>query len=42
MDQLQIIQNRIYEFRGQKVMLDCDLAEMEFRQKCLIRLSNEI
>ena len=28
MDQLQIIQNRIYEFRGQKVMLDCDLAEM--------------
>ena len=28
MDQLQIIQNRIYEFRGQKVMLDHDLAEM--------------
>ena len=28
MDQLQIIQNRIYEFRGQKVMLYCDLAEM--------------
>lgn len=28
MDQLQIIQNRIYEFRGQKVMLDRDLAEM--------------
>ena len=26
MDQLQIIQNRIYEFRGQKVMLDRDLA----------------
>ncbi len=41
MDQLQIIQNRIYEFRGQKVMLDRDLAD-EFRQKCLIRLSNEI
>ena len=28
MDQLQLIQNRIYEFRGQKVMLDHDLAEM--------------
>ena len=28
MDQLHIIQNRIYEFRGQKVMLDRDLAEM--------------
>ena len=28
MDQLQIIQNRIYEFRGQKVMFDRDLAEM--------------
>ena len=28
MDQLQIIQNRIYEFRGQKVMLVRDLAEM--------------
>ena len=28
MDQLQIIQNRIYEFIGQKVMLDRDLAEM--------------
>lgn len=25
---MQIIQNRIYEFRGQKVMLDRDLAEM--------------
>lgn len=28
MEQLRIIQNRIYEFRGQKVMLDRDLAEM--------------
>ena len=28
MEQLQIIQNKIYEFRGQKVMLDRDLAEM--------------
>ncbi|MCM1451315.1 MAG: ORF6N domain-containing protein [Clostridium sp.] len=28
MDELQIIQNKIYELRGQKVMLDFDLAEM--------------
>lgn len=28
MEQLSIIQNKIYEFRGQKVMLDRDLAEM--------------
>jgi hypothetical protein len=26
--QLQVIQNRIYEVRGQKVMLDFDLAEL--------------
>ena len=26
--ELQIIQNKIYEIRGQKVMLDFDLAEM--------------
>ena len=26
--ELQIIQNRIYEIRGRKVMLDFDLAEM--------------
>ena len=26
--ELQVIQNRIYEIRGQKVMLDFDLAEM--------------
>ncbi|MCC6289914.1 MAG: ORF6N domain-containing protein [Chitinophagaceae bacterium] len=26
--QLQIIQNKIYEIRGQKVMLDFDLAEL--------------
>jgi hypothetical protein len=25
---LQIIQNKIYEIRGQRVMLDFDLAEM--------------
>lgn len=28
MEQLQVIQDKIYEIRGQKVMLDCDLAEM--------------
>lgn len=28
MDQLQLIQSKIYEVRGQKVMLDFDLAEM--------------
>ena len=26
--ELQIIQNKIYEIRGQKVMLDFDLAEL--------------
>ena len=26
--QLTVIQSKIYEFRGQKVMLDFDLAEM--------------
>ena len=28
MDELLIIQNKIYEIRGQMVMLDFDLAEM--------------
>lgn len=28
MEELQVIQNKIYEIRGQKVMLDYDLAEM--------------
>ncbi len=28
MDQIQLIQSKIYEIRGQKVMLDRDLAEM--------------
>ncbi len=28
MNELQIIQSKIYEIRGQKVMLDRDLAEM--------------
>lgn len=34
MQQLQMIQNKIYEIRGQKVMLDRDLAEiMEYKLK---------
>ena len=28
MEELQVIQNKIYEIRGTKVMLDRDLAEM--------------
>lgn len=28
MDQIELIQSKIYEIRGQKVMLDFDLAEM--------------
>ena len=28
MDDIAIIENKIYEIRGQKVMLDFDLAEM--------------
>lgn len=28
MEQLQVIQSKIYEIRGRKVMLDRDLAEM--------------
>lgn len=28
MEELQIIQSKIYEFRGYKIMLDFDLAEM--------------
>lgn len=28
MNQLELIQSKIYEIRGQKVMLDFDLAEM--------------
>ena len=31
--ELQIIQNKIYEIRGQKVMLDFDLAELSMEQK---------
>ena len=29
MEELEIIQNKIYEIRGYKVMLDFDLAEMD-------------
>ena len=28
MDELQVIKNKIFEIRGQKVMLDRDLAEL--------------
>ncbi|MDE6224671.1 MAG: ORF6N domain-containing protein, partial [Muribaculaceae bacterium] len=28
MNKLQVIQNKIYEIRGQKVMLDYDLADL--------------
>ena len=28
MEQLEVIQSKIYDIRGQKVMLDFDLAEM--------------
>lgn len=28
MDQLELIQSKIYEIRGQRVMLDFDLAEL--------------
>ena len=28
MEELQVIQNKIYEIRGYKVMLDFDLAEL--------------
>ena len=28
MNELQVIQSKIYEIRGQKVMIDRDLAEM--------------
>lgn len=28
MNEVQVIQNKIYEIRGQRVMIDCDLAEL--------------
>ena len=39
--ELQIIKNMIYEFRGQKVMLDSDLAKLyEVETKQLVRQVN--
>lgn len=41
--QLQVIQNKIYEIRGRKVMLDFDLAELYgVETRVLIRLLREI
>ena len=39
MDDLIIIENKIYEIRGQKVMLDFDLAEMYEIETCLLYTS---
>lgn len=36
MDDLQFIQNKIYEIRGQKVMLDKDLAELYGVATCVL------
>lgn len=33
MEQLELIQSKIYEIRGQKVMLDFDLAELQAQTK---------
>ena len=35
--ELQIIQNKIYEIRGQKVMLDFDLAELYATETRLLK-----
>jgi hypothetical protein len=41
--QLQVIQNLIYEIRGQNVMLDFDIAELySVETRVLIRLLKEI
>ena len=40
MEQLQVIQSKIYEIRGQKVMLDKDLAAM-YGVEVLIKQWNE-
>ena len=40
MDDLIIIENKIYEIRGQKVMLDFDLAEMYEVETCLLYTSD--
>jgi len=37
MDQLQKIQSKIYEIRGQRVMLDRDLAAMYNRGTLILR-----
>ena len=43
MNELVVIENKIYEIRGQKVMLDFDLAEMyEIETKNLKRTVKEI
>lgn len=43
MDDLIIIENKIYEIRGQKVMLDFDLAEMyEVETKYLKQMVREM
>ena len=42
--ELQVIQNKIYEVRGQKVMLDFDLAELygsetkRLKEACVLSL----
>lgn len=42
MNDIVIIENKIYEIRGQKVMLDFDLAEMyEIETKILIKQLRE-
>lgn len=33
MEELQVIQSKIYEIRGLKVMLDRDLAELQVQKK---------
>ena len=40
--ELQVIQNKIYEVRGQKVMLDFDLAELygSETKRCLLSTSD--
>jgi hypothetical protein len=41
--QMQFIQQKIFEIRGQKVMLDFDLAAlMQWKQEFLTRLSKGI
>lgn len=37
MEQIQVIQNKIYEIRGQKVMLDFDLAELYLTENRLLK-----